>query len=870
MAVDMFAPLTEAELALSKGDDTASRPGLTPIVPVPDDAPAMDYEHPRLGKPDKSWLYRDAERRRVAYVCRWNTAGGGKEVRPVTFCDHGDGTQGWRSHGLPAPRPLFTLPDILARPDAPVIITEGEKSCEAAALLFPDYVATTAMNGAMSPGKTDFRPLAGRTVIISTDYDEPGRNYGEQVHRLLREAGAKEILHLRPEDVARVTWVDGKPVERAGDIPAGWDLADAVDDGWAAESLTPHIESHDLLKPFAATTEKESAFPDGFRLTERGVEYWAENDDGGYWTYLCSPLIADARTRNPEGEDWGLLLRITDADGRTKELVMPGHLLADEGAECRRLLLTKGVDIAPGRRAQAALQALLSLARPVARVTTVDRTGWQEDIFVLPDRAIASSNAGDRIIFPRAAAEAHPYEAAGTLEGWQERVATLAIGNSRLVFAISTAFVGPLLAPTASESGGFHFRGPSSIGKTTALQLATSVWGGQYFPATWRATSNGLEGVAAARSDTLLVLDEIGQCSAKEVGDVVYMLGNGVGKQRANRLGDPRSPKRFRCCFLSSGEVSIADKIREDSRYRHTTGGQEVRIVDVLSDAGRGYGLFESLPAQSSAETLARQLKAACSRDQGHAGVAFVERLVADRQGALEYIAAVQSRFVEKHCPRDADGQVLRVATRFGLVAAAGELATHYGILPWSVGEALRAAATCFRAWIEERGGTESHETRTHVERVRHFLEQNAKSRFEHLKGGSDGDDDEKAPLIRDRAGFRVSEHGNDDVYCISPEVWRKDVCVGLDPKRVAETLNKKGMLNRSKGRLQKQKRIPGVKEPLWFYQVNSSIFEQGGDGESQNEAPENTPPPKDDVVLPAFFRPAVTPEMRERLKKLT
>ena len=41
----------------------------------------------------------------------------------------------------------------------------------------------------------------------------------------------------------------------------------------------------------------------------------------------------------------------------------------------------------------------------------------------------------------------------------------------------------------AARSGGFHFRGGSSIGKTTTLQIAASVWGNRDFIRSWRATS---------------------------------------------------------------------------------------------------------------------------------------------------------------------------------------------------------------------------------------------------------------------------------------------------------------------------------------------------------------------------------------------
>ena len=72
-----------------------------------------------------------------------------------------------------------------------------------------------------------------------------------------------------------------------------------------------------------------------------------------------------------------------------------------------------------------------------------------------------------------------------------------------------------------------------------------------------------------------------------------------------------------------------------------------------------------------------------------------------------------------------------RVGRRFGLIAAAGELAAGLGILPWPEGEAERAAARCFNDWLQARGGTGSAELRDGIAQVRAFLEAHGSSRFE-------------------------------------------------------------------------------------------------------------------------------------------
>ena len=99
------------------------------------------------GEPSRTWVYRVAAGHVVGYVCRWdftNEEGRRrKQIRPVCYCDLGNGRRAWRSVGMPAPRPLLGLLEILARPDARVMVVEGEKTADAAAKLFPELVATT-------------------------------------------------------------------------------------------------------------------------------------------------------------------------------------------------------------------------------------------------------------------------------------------------------------------------------------------------------------------------------------------------------------------------------------------------------------------------------------------------------------------------------------------------------------------------------------------------------------------------------------------------------------------------------------------------------------------------------------------------------
>ena len=86
------------------------------------------------------------------------------------------------------------------------------------------------------------------------------------------------------------------------------------------------------------------------------------------------------------------------------------------------------------------------------------------------------------------------------------------------------------------------------------------------------------------------------------------MLASGMGKARAGRGGEGRTPAAWRVLFLSSGEIGLAAKVAEDGRCRKLTAGQQVRVIDIPADAGAGLGLLEALHGFKVADAFARHL----------------------------------------------------------------------------------------------------------------------------------------------------------------------------------------------------------------------------------------------------------------------
>ena len=206
-----------------------SAPGAT-LTPIPEDALAVRPQaHPRHGPPSASWIYRDPHGRPLLFFHRFDPQGGQrKQFAPQTWTP----ASGWAWKAPTAPRPLFNLDQLHARPEAPVLVTEGEKASDAATALFPEHVSVTAMNGAQSPALTDWTPLAGRTVCIWPDLDAAGKTFADHVARLAREVGAARVSVLDLPSLA----LDPLTGEQRPN-PAGWDAADALQGGWTPDTL---------------------------------------------------------------------------------------------------------------------------------------------------------------------------------------------------------------------------------------------------------------------------------------------------------------------------------------------------------------------------------------------------------------------------------------------------------------------------------------------------------------------------------------------------------------------------------------------------------------------------------------------------------
>ncbi|WP_248885638.1 DUF927 domain-containing protein [Acidithiobacillus acidisediminis] len=569
-----------------------------------------------------------------------------------------------------------------------------------------------------------------------------------------------------------------------------------------------------------------------FQVDEKAVTHHSVGKkDIPVVTWLATPIIVDALVRDLSSGQWSYLLKVWDPDGSCHNIRLLATDLTSENF--RRALMDHGVRCNTTTKGRELLAYFIQDFPVNRRLTLVESSGWLDEecaVFALPDAVfgIAGDQGTDGYHMAERLMEfMQAYGQAGTLDEWQTHVAALCQGNPLLVLALSAAFLPPLLRLTGMENIGVHFRGPSSSGKTRLLKVASSVWGDpQQYINSWRTTDNALETLAAARNDALLTLDELGSLSAASAGDATYLLGNGQGKGRMRADASARPVTKFRLVFLSSGEISLNQLLHQTNQ--RSMAGHEVRLLDVKADAGAGMGIIQSLNGFQSARELVDHLDEASRRFYGTPIRAFLTRLLAtteDKDWTVARFDAQIHRLQADWHVRGGDNQVHRVAQRFAAVAAAGELAILWHILPFQEGEAIAAAQWCFQAWLNERGGSESTDIIRAYEALVQKLHLYGSARFEWINRSGQIGLGEGTRVPNPCWGYGKwidsSEANPQFEFWIPVPTFEAEFCQGVTKQQLAEHLVAKGFMDLPKA---DTRRVPDMR-PMRVYAVKGAIL---------------------------------------------
>ncbi|MDD9950133.1 MAG: DUF927 domain-containing protein, partial [Zetaproteobacteria bacterium] len=148
----------------------------------------------------------------------------------------------------------------------------------------------------------------------------------------------------------------------------------------------PTVEVGDLK---TKAQPMHSGIPQGYEVDKKGL-WWLQDkgpDEDPIRHRLSDPVRVVALTRDLESSTWGRVLEFCDPDGVKKQWTMPVTMLAGDGQDLRRELLTRGLRMSMKKSLRAAFSDYLMNAEPPTRMHCVDKVGWHDQTYVLPEQS---------------------------------------------------------------------------------------------------------------------------------------------------------------------------------------------------------------------------------------------------------------------------------------------------------------------------------------------------------------------------------------------------------------------------------------------------------------------------------------------------
>jgi len=200
----------------------------------------------------------------------------------------------------------------------------------------------------------------------------------------------------------------------------------------------------------------------------------------------------------------------------------------------------------------------------------------------------------------------------GKYTEWRECI-TEALKYPLAGFAFYSSFAAPLLRMLKAPNFIIDFWGATSVGKTTVLELAASVWGNPHKEAgglvfSWDSTRVFLERMAYFFNDAPIFPDDSQTVDDRTMTNMLYQIANGVGKGRGSIIGIRHNPTWHTVCF-STGERPLTQCT--------TFAGARARTIEI-------YGS----PFPNAGGNFINDMKQGVREHYGHAGPKFIAGLL--------------------------------------------------------------------------------------------------------------------------------------------------------------------------------------------------------------------------------------------------
>lgn len=245
---------------------------------------------------------------------------------------------------------------------------------------------------------------------------------------------------------------------------------------------------------------------------------------------------------------------------------------------------------------------------------------------------------------------ANAFKTKGNLEGYAEEVFK-PIKHSPMVMTFVYASLGSILLHDFNvDPFVVDMASKTSTGKTTALRVASSVWGTDKLINEWNTTKVNVERKASIMNSFAVFFDDTRKAPHYQLADIVYHFSGGRSKGRGN-VQSVDVETTWNNILLSTGETSIVE-------YGNEKAGVSARVVTLqdnpFNDDVNIRALYEGLES-----------------NYGHLGLAFIKQYSKQKTSYKASFKTYEGIYIDKA----GENEVMqRVARYFSVLMVAGEI----------------------------------------------------------------------------------------------------------------------------------------------------------------------------------------------------